>query len=739
MVLKRYLITNLDCANCAAKIEAKFNALPEVQEATITFATRQLRLTAENPDSLIPTLVQIARTVEDGVEIQPWQNRSHHHEHHHDGCHEHHGEHCCHDHEHGHEHCDHHDHHEHCTCHNHHEHHNHDDSESPMGILIGSGIFLVALLLRSVTVADLSVSIPLFMISYLILGWDVLTTAGKNLLRGHIFDENFLMSIATLGAFFIQEFPEAVGVMLFYRVGEFFEHRAVARSRNQIMEAVDLRPETVLLQKGDSVVSIPASDANIGDLLLVRPGDRIPLDSKVIDGESRIDTAPITGEPVPVSVRPGDSVISGCVNTSGRLILEVQKPLSESMVTRILDSVENAAAGKPKIDRFITRFARIYTPIVVIGAALIAVIPSLITGQWNYWVYTALSFLVMSCPCALVLSVPLAFFSGIGAGSKEGILFKSGSSIEALADVKVVAMDKTGTVTKGTFSLQEISGDDEMLALCAGCEQNSTHPIAASIVTAATERGLTLAVPDHIEELAGHGIVATVKGETVLCGNDKLMALYNIALPDVHKNTGTRVWVAKDGVLLGWLRIADALKNDAGDAIEQLKKLGTTTAMLTGDGAATAHAVAAEVGIDEVYAQLLPDEKLSVLQKLRAAHGSVMFVGDGINDAPVLSGADVGAAMGTGADAAIEAADVVYLRSNVTAIPTSLHIAAKTRRIAWENVIFALAVKITVMILGVLGYASMWAAVSADSGVAMLCVLHAMAPLYMKKNKISKR
>lgn len=750
MAMKRYLIQNLDCANCAAKIEAKFNTLPEVEQATITFATRQLRLTAEDPDALIDRLVQVAQTVEDGVEIHPWEahrHAEHHHEHHH------HSEDCCHDDHcscHGHDHEHHHDHsechghehhhaHEHKHKHEHEHHHDHGEAESPLGILVGAGLFLLGLLLQKVTVLGISIGLPLFVASYLILGWDVLATAGKNLRKGHVFDENFLMGIATLGAFCIQEFPEAVGVMLFYRLGEYFEHRAVERSRNQIMQAVDLRPETVLLVKNGETITISAEDAQVGDLLLVRPGDRIPLDSVVISGESRIDTAPITGEPVPVSVKPGNKVISGCVNTAGQLTVQVEKPLSESMVTRILDSVENAVAGKPKIDRFITRFARVYTPIVVIGAAAVAIIPSLFTWDWNYWVYTALSFLVMSCPCALVLSVPLAFFSGIGAGSKQGILFKSGLSIEALAGVKAIAMDKTGTVTKGDFSLQELSGDEEMLALCAGCERNSTHPVAVSIVSAARERGLPLPTPTSIQEIAGHGIEAVVSGEQVLCGNEKLMESHSITLPDTPSAPGTRVWVAKNGVLLGWLRIADTLKPDAAEAVAQLKSLGISTAMLTGDDTSAANAVAQEAGIDEVYARLLPDEKLTTLQHLRSKHGSVMFVGDGINDAPVLSGADVGAAMGTGADAAIEAADVVYLHATVSAIPDSIAIAAQTKRIAWQNVIFALAVKLAVMILGILGKASMWAAVFADSGVAMLCVLHAMLPLYTKKRKNSKR
>ena len=692
MEQKVYYLEHLDCANCAAKIEAKFNALPEVEAATITFATRQLRLTAENPDALIEKLTQIARTVEGEVEI-------HTHEH---------TQHC----------------HSECDCHEH-DHHHHEERESPWGILIGAGLFAAGLLTTAVPILP----IVFFVVAYLILGWEVLTTAGKNLVKGHICDENFLMSIATLGAFAIGEFPEAVGVMLFYRVGEFFEHRAVERSRSQIMEAVDLRPETVLRLENNAVTTIPAGDAQVGDLLLVRPGDRIPLDGVVVSGESRIDTAPITGESVPVSVRPGSAVISGCVNTAGQLTIRVEKPLQTSMVTRILESVENAAAGKPKIDRFITRFARVYTPIVVGAAALVAVIPSLITGDWNYWVYTALSFLVMSCPCALVLSVPLAFFSGIGVGGKQGILFKSGLTLEALASVKAVVLDKTGTVTKGDFSVQEIVGGEEVLTLCAACEQHSTHPIAASILAAAGDRPLPQ--PEEVVELAGYGILAIVNGKEVLCGSERLLARHGIQVPPA---SGTRVYVTEKAKILGWLVLGDTVKADADEAVNELKRMGIATAMLTGDTESTAQEVGNLLGVDEIHARLLPEDKLTVLKKLRKKYGPVMFVGDGINDAPVLSGSDVGAAMGSGADAAIEAADVVYMKSQVSAIPESLRIAKQTRRVAWQTVIFALAVKLVVMILGVLGYASMWAAVFADSGVAALCVAYAISPLYLKKS-----
>ena len=674
---KIYAIENLCCANCAAKIEEKLKALPEVEDLTLTFATKKLAVTAKNPDKLLPKLTEIAQSVEDGVIFIPEED------HHHEG-----------------------------------------SSDDAKVILFGTGLFLLGLILG--TVEFYIAQKVAFVGAYLVLGWEILLTAGKNLVKGKMLDENFLMSIATLGAFAINEFPEAVGVMLFYRVGEWFEEKALERSRSQIMEAVDLRPETVLLDNG---MAIPAEDAEVGDLLLVRPGDRIPLDAVVVQGESRIDTAPITGEPVPVAVKPGDRIISGCVNTAGRLIIQVEKPLAESMVTRILNSVENAAANKPRFEKFITRFARVYTPIVVGLAIFVAVVPSLITGNWNYWVYTALSFLVMSCPCALVLSVPLAFFSGIGVGGKRGILFKGGLAMEALGKIRGVVMDKTGTLTRGDFRVREIRGD--VLALAASCEQDSTHPIAVSILEAAKERTLALKKPEQLEEIAGQGIRAQLDGAEILCGNEVLMAAYGVNVP-WEATTGTRVLVAVDGICKGQIIIADTVKENAKPAVSALKKLGLSTAMLTGDAVETARAVAAETGVEAVHAKLLPEEKLDVLGAIREKVGPVMFVGDGINDAPVLAGADVGAAMGSGADAAIEAADVVFMTSDPAAIPQAVEIARQTARIAWQNVIFALAVKLAVMVLGLGGHASMWMAVFADSGVAMLCLLNSIRMLYKK-------
>lgn len=705
---KTYLLENLGCANCASKMETQIAELDGISSATITFATKQLRVTAKNPDLYLPEIRKICSSIESQVQVlekdfTPENDSTAFSQ---------------------------------AQTSDSHKLLSNEQKELTF-ILVGAVLLVTGVILEHMGF-QMFVTLPVYVIAYLILGGPILMEAGRNILHGQIFDENFLMSIATLGAFAIQEFPEAVGVMLFYQVGEYFEHKAVDRSRSQIMNAVDMRPEVVNRLNEDQIQVIPAQDAHVGDLLLIRPGDRIPLDGVIVEGESRLDTSPITGEHVPVSVKPGDDITSGCVNTSGQLIIRVEKPLEESMVSRILDAVENAAASKPKIDRFITRFSRVYTPLVVFLAIATAVIPSLITGHWNYWVYTALTFLVMSCPCALVLSVPLAFFSGIGAGSKKGILFKGGVSIEALGNLGAVVMDKTGTITEGNFKLQKIVSngtyeEEELLRICASCEQNSTHPIAVSIVTAARERKLALETPENLEEIAGHGIAASLKEGTVLCGNRKLMDANSILIDEIANETyGSEVFLAVNGIFAGYLLISDTIKQDAKSAIRRLKSLRLYTVMLTGDSESSASAVAKETGIDEVYARLLPQDKLNILTKVRAEHGSVMFVGDGINDAPVLAGADVGAAMGSGADAAIEAADAVFMNSNVESIPLSIRIARSTNRIAMQNVVFALIIKIAVMILGLAGFANMWMAVFADTGVAMLCVLNSVRVLYKK-------
>lgn len=692
-----YILENLGCANCAAKMEREINRLPEVKAAAITFATKKLAVASEEPKNLLPDLQRICSSIESEVIVIPEEETVQ------------------------------------------------KEKESFLKankkdiLVIGAGAVLFAAgIVAENMVSDTVINAAPFVAAYLILGLEIIGKALKNLKNGRLFDENFLMSVATAAAFSIGDFAEAVGVMLFYRIGEFFEDIAVERSRSQIMEAVDMRPEVVNIFQDGEVREIPAGEAVRGDRILIRPGDRIPLDGRVIEGESRIDTSPVTGEPVPVRVCAGDEVVSGCVNEQGVLKVKVEKPLSESMVTRILDSVEHAAANKPKIDRFITRFARIYTPVVVGSALLTAIVPSLMTGDWEHWVYTAITFLVISCPCALVLSVPLAFFSGIGAGSRKGILFKGGVSIEALKNIRAVVMDKTGTVTKGNFAVRELVSmrgltEKQILTMAADCELDSTHPIGSSIVSEAKRKGYTLVRAEETEEIPGKGIKAKFPEGTVLCGNPALMELYGVDISEYKKKDyGTEVLLAADGVLEGYIIIADVIKEDAGASVRRMKAQGLLTAILTGDGKQSAAAVAKEAGIDEVYAQLLPQEKLEKLQEIRSRQGAVMFVGDGINDAPVLAGADVGAAMGSGADAAIEAADIVFMTSSVQAIPESIEIARATGGIAVQNVVFALLIKLIVMILGFTGYANMWLAVFADTGVAMLCVLNSVRILWKK-------
>ena len=693
---KIYRLENLDCANCGAKIESRINAMDGVSDAVLTFATMQLRVTAPDHNGLAEKMMQTARAVEPDIAIiSPEEAKK--------------------------------------------APKKEESNKKAIAQLILGAVCMALGLALSHFGAPMPAYLAAYLIGYVILGREVVWTAVRNLTSGHVFDENFLMSVATIGAFLVGDFAEAVGVMLFFQIGELFEHIAVEKSRSQIMDAVDMRPETVQWEHDGKIETIPAEEAEVEDILVVRPGDRIPLDGVVVEGESFLDTSAVTGEPVPVRVQKGDELVSGCVNTSGLLRMQVTKPLSESMVTRILDAVENAAASKPKIDRFITKFARVYTPIVVAIAVLTAVIPSLVTGNWMHWIYTALTFLVISCPCALVLSVPLAYFAGIGTASKSNILFKGGISLEALADVKAVALDKTGTITKGTFTVTALEpaeglNEQELLQLAAACETSSTHPIGVSIVTEAGERGLDVPQPHDIKEVAGHGICAVVDGAQLLCGGKKLMDSYHVELPQLSAVGGaTVVYLARDGKFAGRICISDTIKEDAVAALAKMKQQGVVSAMLTGDAQESAKAIAAEAGVQDVHAQLLPQDKVSCLQSIREKYGPVMFVGDGINDAPVLAGADVGAAMGTGADAAIEAADVVFMTGELSAIPKAIALAKKTARIAKQNIVFALVIKIAVMILGLLGIASMWLAVFADTGVAILCVLNSIRTLYSKQ------
>ena len=704
------LLKDLNCANCAAKIEDRIRKMEVVETANFTLATHQLKLTGswEDREALKRDIQDICDAIEEGVTVADYERKSK------------------------------------AAVDDGRENNQDNDAVTIAVIVVGLLFMIYEALTSFVPSVGLpeSIETPIYYVAYVLLAFPVLRTAARNILKGEIFDENFLMSIATLGAIAIDALPEAVGVILFYRIGEFFEEKATDRSRTEIMNAVDMRPQEVRVVDtcgGGEIVVMSPEKVEVGWTIEVRPGDLIPLDGTILEGETRVNTAPVTGEPVPVRAEPGTQLMSGCINETGRITMRVDKVLEESMVTKILDAVENAAASKPKIDKFITRFARVYTPIVVALALAVAIIPSLITGEWHKWIYTALTFLVISCPCALVLSVPLAFFSGIGNASKHGILLKGGRVIEALANVKAVALDKTGTITSGEFKVHNVEtvgshvSSGQLLSMAAAIEAVSTHPIATSIVSEAKDQGLTVEPSDFVQELAGEGMVGMADGQQVLVGNRRLMERYAVqGYPTEPAEYGTEVLVAEGNTYLGRIIIADEARPDSAEAIADLNRQDIKTVMLTGDAEASANYIAKETGVSAVRAQLLPQDKLSVVQDIRSEYGPTMFVGDGINDAPVLAGADVGGAMGSGADAAIEAADVVFMRPSLTAIAHILDLSKSTLRVAWQNVVFAIAVKILIMLLGILGYASMWWAVFGDTGVSILCILNSVRILSRK-------
>ena len=704
------LLKDLNCPNCAAKIEDRICKMDVVETANFTLATHQLKLTGswEDREALKRDIQDICDAIEEGVTVADYERKSK------------------------------------AAVDDGRENNQDNDTVTIAVIVVGLLFMIYDALTSFVPSIGLpeSIETPIYYVAYVLLAFPVLRTAARNILKGEIFDENFLMSIATLGAIAIDALPEAVGVILFYRIGEFFEEKATDRSRTEIMNAVDMRPQEVRVVDtcgGGEIVVMSPEKVEVGWTIEVRPGDLIPLDGTILEGETRVNTAPVTGEPVPVRAEPGTQLMSGCINETGRITMRVDKVLEESMVTKILDAVENAAASKPKIDKFITRFARVYTPIVVALALAVAIIPSLITGEWHKWIYTALTFLVISCPCALVLSVPLAFFSGIGNASKHGILLKGGRVIEALANVKAVALDKTGTITSGEFKVHNVEtvgshvSSGQLLSMAAAIEAVSTHPIATSIVSEAKDQGLTVEPSDFVQELAGEGMVGMADGQQVLVGNRRLMERYDVqGYPTEPAEYGTEVLVAEGNTYLGRIIIADEARPDSAEAIADLNRQDIKTVMLTGDAEASANYIAKETGVSAVRAQLLPQDKLSVVQDIRSEYGPTMFVGDGINDAPVLAGADVGGAMGSGADAAIEAADVVFMRPSLTAIAHILDLSKSTLRVAWQNVVFAIAVKILIMLLGILGYASMWWAVFGDTGVSILCILNSVRILSRK-------
>ena len=608
-------------------------------------------------------------------------------------------------------------------------------------VIIGAVIYAIAILL-SVWLQQIPwfIHLTAFLIAYVVIGGDVVKKALKNIGRGQVFDENFLMMIATVGAFFVGDYKEAVAVMLFYQVGECFQSYAVGKSRKSITGLMDIRPDSANLCRDGEWITVEPDEVNVGDVILVRPGEKIPLDGFVEKGSSSLDTMALTGESMPRDVAVGDEVISGCVNKTGVLEIKVSKIYGQSTVAKILELVENASSKKSKAENFITKFARYYTPIVVICAALLAVVPPiLLGGGWSVWIYRALSFLVISCPCALVISIPLSFFGGLGGASKEGILIKGSNYLEALADTEIVVMDKTGTLTKGNFEVSKVVPakedltQEELLELAAYAESYSNHPISKSLLTA-YGREVDTSIISDVKEIPGHGIVALVKDREIYAGNEKLMTSKGIspALPD---DAGTIIHIGEStGAYLGYILIEDEMKKDAESAISDLKTAGVKRIiMLTGDQQKVAEKVAGKLGISEFFAELLPGDKVDKVETLfmeKSEKGKLAFVGDGINDAPVLARADIGIAMGgLGSDAAIEAADVVIMTDEPSKLARAMKISRKTLGIVKQNIVFAIGIKVLVLLLAAAGMASMWAAVFADVGVAVIAILNAMRAL----------
>ncbi len=604
-------------------------------------------------------------------------------------------------------------------------------------IIIAAVLFAAGSLLTLDPTAEMAV----FLVCYVVIGWDIVWKALTNILHGQVFDENFLMTIATIGALILGEHSEGVAVMLFYQVGEWFQSYAVSKSRKSIASLMDIRPDYANVERNGKLEQVDPEEVNIGDTIVVKPGERVPLDGRIIKGTSALDTSALTGESMPRDVEPGMEVISGCINQTGILTIQTTKKYGESTVAKILDLVENASDKKGKTENFISRFARYYTPIVVFAAIALAVLPPLVTGQpFTVWIYRALTFLVISCPCALVISIPLSFFGGIGGASKIGVLVKGSNYLESLAHTEVVVFDKTGTLTKGSFAVSQINAvsmkEAQLLELAAYAEDYSNHPISLSIKKAYGKKIDHSRISD-VQEIAGHGVRAVIDGRTILAGNAKLMDREGIAY--IPSNAiGTVIYLACNGKYAGYIVIEDEIKADAPSAIKALKEVGVRkTVMLTGDADAVGKKVAQKLGLDHAYTELLPADKVDRVEMMlrqTTEKGKLVFVGDGINDAPVLARADVGIAMGgLGSDAAIEAADVVLMTDEPSKISAVVQIARKTIRIANENIVFALGVKILVLILGATGYANMWAAVFADVGVSVIAILNAIRAMRVKK------
>lgn len=699
-IVRELVLEGLDCANCAAKIEKGVNEIEGVKTAKFNFITKILTIELNDKhivDSIVSKTEEIVNKYEPDVTVLEATKEAKETK---------------------------------KTI---------IDKEMKMSILklaLGGIIFILAELLELPDFWNLG----LFLLSFVFVGGEVLLRAVKNILKGQVFDENFLMAIATVGAFAVGEYPEGVAVMLFYQIGELFQDIAVNRSRSSIASLMDIRADYANLISGNEVLKVSPEDIKLGDIIQIKPGEKIPLDGVIIEGYSSVDTSALTGEAIPRDLKPGDDILSGFINKNGVLKVKVTKKFGESTVAKILELVQNASSKKAQTEKFITKFARYYTPAVVISALMIAVLPPIFFGGvFSEWLYRALIFLVISCPCALVISIPLGFFGGIGGASKKGILIKGSNYLEALNNIETVVFDKTGTLTKGSFRVTEIEAynisKDELLEYAAYAESYSSHPIATSIIN---YYGKQISKEDikQYDEVAGHGVRAIVKGDSILVGNSKLLADENINCMEVE-SLGTVIHVAVKGQYSGYLVISDEVKEDSREAILKLKKAGVKkVVMLTGDNKRVADKIGQSLQIDEVYSELLPHEKvekLEMLEKQKSLKGKLVFVGDGVNDAPVLARADIGIAMGgLGSDAAIEAADVVLMTDEPSKLITALKIAKKTKQIVWQNIIFAFGVKLLVLALGAGGIATMWEAVFADVGVAVIAILNSMRVMYSK-------
>ena len=699
LLKKEILLQGLCCGNCAAKIERESNNIDGVKSAVVDFVSTKLIMEIDNPskqNTIIETVKEIVKRIEPDVNvIVPEGNDklliSKNEE---------------------------------------------EDEESNKGEIIKLVISAVIFGIATAFKFSFALELVLYLISYILVGGEVVLRALKNIARGQVFDENFLMGVATIGAFAIGQYPEGVAVMLFYQVGELFQDMAVNHSRKSISALMDIRPDFANLKMGNEIKKVSPEAVSVGDIIVVKPGEKVPLDGKVIDGSSMLDTSALTGESVPREVVVGDNILGGVINKNGLLTIEVEKEFGDSTIAKILDLVQNASSKKAPTENFITKFARYYTPIVVFSALALAIIPPLVIdgATFSEWTYRALAFLVVSCPCALVVSIPLGFFGGIGGASKNGILVKGGNYLEALNNVEIVVFDKTGTLTKGVFKVTEVKpqnniSKDELISFAAYAESYSNHPIATSILSAYGKEIVKNAVGNY-EEISGYGVKVVFEGKEVLAGNYKLMNKENILYEQVE-TIGTVVHIAVDKKYAGYIVISDEVKDDSAKAIKALKAIGVKKiVMLTGDNKTVGTKVAKQLGLDEVYTELLPDqkvEKLELLDKEKSSKGKLVFVGDGINDAPVLARADIGIAMGgVGSDAAIEAADVVIMTDEPSKIAVSIKIAKKTRTIVMQNIFFALGVKLILLVFIALGMGTMWEAVFGDVGVTVLAVLNSM-------------